>query len=149
MLAAILKQLVQQRPSLFNHVEILWNRGKPPSFDEVSTSLRLVLRDFFQIFIVVDALDECSADDDTQNILLSEIRSLQAQMDLRLMVTSRPITSITQAFKDDLCLEIRASVDDVERYLEGQISRRPSCVLRNPSLQQLVNMSIVEAVDGM
>lgn len=153
LLAAILKQLVQKRPPLSDHIvalhELHAKQGTRPSFDDLSKSLRSVLGNYSQVFMIVDALDECTDVDDTRNTLLSEIRNLQTQIDLRLMSTSRPIKNITQAFEGDLHLEIRANNEDVERYLEGQISRRPSCILRKPHLQQLVKRNIVEAVDGM
>lgn len=153
LLAVILKQLIQGRRSVSHPVDALYElhsrRGTWPSFDEISKSLGSVLSNFSRVFIIVDALDECMDVDGTRNMLLSELRILQAQTDLRLMVTSRPIASIVQTFEDDLCLEIRASDGDVKRYLEGQMSRRPSPALRDAHLRQLIKERIVETADGM
>ena len=85
----------------------------------------------------------------SRNTLLSEVRSLQAQTDVRLMVTSRPVISIEQAFENDLPLEVRAQKEDVERYLEGRMSQQPSGVFQDLDLRQLIKMSITKAIDGM
>lgn len=46
-------------------------------------------------------------------------------------------------------MEIRANDEDVQKYLDGHISRLPSCVLRNPALQEKIKTEIIKAVDGM
>ena len=48
-----------------------------------------------------------------------------------------------------MTLEIRASNEDVERYLEGHIRQLPSFVQRNRQLQEEIKTGISEAVDGM
>jgi Cdc6-like AAA superfamily ATPase len=153
LLAIILKQLIQRRPSVSDPVDALYKlhvpRGTRPSFDELYKSLDFVLRNYSRVFIIVDALDECTDLDGTRKTLLSKIRSLQAHTDIRLLVTSRPISSVTQMFEDGLRLEIRASDEDVKRYLEGEMSRQSLPVLRDPDLRQIITKSIVEAVDGM
>jgi hypothetical protein len=37
----------------------------------------------------------------------------------------------------------------VQRYLDNQITRLPSCVLRSTDLQKAIREEIVKAVDGM
>lgn len=153
LVAIILKQLIQERPSVSDSVNALYElhveRGTRPSFDELSKSLRSVLGHYSRVFIIIDALDECTDEDGTRNVLLSEIRSIQIQTDVRLMVTSRPITSITKSFEDDLCLEIYASNEDVEQYLEGRMLRQSTRILQKPDLRQLISKSILENIDGM
>ncbi|QSZ31250.1 hypothetical protein DSL72_000813 [Monilinia vaccinii-corymbosi] len=46
-------------------------------------------------------------------------------------------------------LEIRAREEDVERYLDGQMSQLPQYVLRNQGLQDDIKSQIIKAVDGM
>jgi hypothetical protein len=48
-----------------------------------------------------------------------------------------------------MLVDIRASDNDVRRYLEGHISQLPSFVLRSPDLQEKIKTKIIEAVDGM
>jgi hypothetical protein len=46
-------------------------------------------------------------------------------------------------------LEVRASGDDVRRFVAGQVYRLPNCIQRNFELQHMVRKGIVESVDGM
>ncbi|KAG4256535.1 hypothetical protein FPRO03_14024 [Fusarium proliferatum] len=48
-----------------------------------------------------------------------------------------------------LSIEIRASPDDVARYLEGHIEQLPSFVQQDRQLQEEITTGISEAVDGM
>src|SRR5689334_9598922 len=90
LLAAILKQLVQARPSLVEPVERLHQqhdkKGTKPSLDEIFGTLRSVLANYSTVHVVIDALDECR-DSRTRRQFLAELRDLQAGTDLRLMVT--------------------------------------------------------------
>ena len=52
-------------------------------------------------------------------------------------------------FKESVSLEIHASKEDVQRYLNGRMSRLPSFVLRSCALQEEIKTEIVKAVNGM
>jgi hypothetical protein len=70
-------------------------------------------------------------------------------MAVNLMVTSRMIQKIQQEFESAPQLEIRASNEDVKKYLGGQMSRLARCVTRDVSLQNDITSEIVSTVDGM
>lgn len=155
LLAAILRQLVQAKPSIPESILRLHEhhskRDTRPSLEEISTTLKSIVRDYSRVYLVVDALDECPAEDGTRSKLLAEIRGLQKEKgtDLRLMVTSRFIPDIEDKFKEALRLEVRASDKDVEKFVTGQIGRLPNVVQRNEELKDLVKNEITQAVDGM
>ena len=152
-LAAILKQLIQGRPSIVEPVERLYqqhaNRGTKPSLDEMSSVLQDMLVHYPTVYIVIDALDECRDNNGTRRQVLSKIRDLQARGDVRLMATSRFIPEVVEEFRGALKLELRASNDDVRRFVAGQTYRLPRCIQRDLALQNLIQEKIVEAVDGM
>ena len=52
-------------------------------------------------------------------------------------------------FEGSVSLEIRATNEDVQRYLDGHISQLPSFVKRNPDLQGKIKIEIARTVDGM
>jgi hypothetical protein len=153
MLAAILKQLVQARPSLAGPVERLHkqhaDKGTRPSPDEVFNALQDVLAHYSAVHVVVDALDECRDSDGTRRQFLAKLRDLQEGQDVRLMATSRFIPEIADWFTEALKLEVQASKEDVKRFVAGQICRLPRCIQRDPALQEIIQEKIVEAVDGM
>ncbi|RYP77300.1 hypothetical protein DL769_003449 [Monosporascus sp. CRB-8-3] len=151
LLAAILKQLVQARPSIVEPVERLHKqhagRGTMPSLDEVFSALRDVLAHYPTVYIVTDALDECR--DGTRRQFLAKLRELQAVRDLRLMATSRFIPEIIDEFGEALSLEVQASKEDVKRFVAGQTYRLPKCIQRDLALQDMVQDKIVEVAGGM
>ena len=118
-----------------------------PSLDELSTTLQSVAATYSRVFIIIDALDELQANG--RQRFLSEIFGLQARYRANLFSTSRNIPEITAKFTGSVALEIRASEQDVQRYVEGNISHLPSFVGRSLYLQEEIKSKIVNAVDGM
>lgn len=153
LLAAMLKQLVQDRPSIAQPVSDLYDhhrvRGSRPSVEELLDALQSVLAKYSKAYVVIDALDECEDRESTRSQLLKLCRDLQGQRDLRLMATSRHIADIADKFKGVPHLEVYASNDDVKRYVVGQFDQLAKCVKRDSDLQELIQNKIVEAVDGM
>jgi Cdc6-like AAA superfamily ATPase len=153
LLASILKQLIQRRPSMPDSAMTLYNRHNiertRPSFDEISEVLKFVINDYSRVFIVIDALDEGHVYDGDRGRLLSEIFNLQAKTGANFFATSRSIPEITRKFEGSLSVEIRASNDDVRIYLDGKISQLRPFVARNFTLQEEIKTKIIKAVDGM
>ncbi|USP76308.1 Arp Ankyrin repeat protein [Curvularia clavata] len=153
MLASIIKQLVQSRPSVIEPVARLHKqhdqRGTKPSLDEIFSTLQEVLAEYSTVYLVIDALDECKDSDGSRRQFLAKLQDLQAGQDVRLMATSRFIPEIEEEFKQAEKLEIRASEDDVRQFVAGQMYRLPKCIQRDSTLQQLVEERIPERVDGM
>lgn len=153
LLASVLKQLAQGRSSLPQSVKSLHDRCKSkktgPSIDDISTVLQSVAAEYSQVFILVDALDECRVDNSCRANLLSEIAGLQTKCGVKFFATSRFITDITERFEGDLRLEIRANEQDVLRYVKGHIHELPRFVQRDPDLQQEISSGIAKTIDGM
>lgn len=150
-LAALLKQLGQSRPSALGPLENLHQKhaghGTKPSLDNIYSALQEVISQYAYVYLVVDALDECLSE--TRKQLLPKLFDLQKNADIRLMATSRFVPDIVDAFRSALRLEVAASDEDIKRFVAGQMSRLPRCVERNTSLRDLVQERIVEAVGGM
>jgi hypothetical protein len=153
LLLSLLKQLAQGRLLTPDAVRSLYDRHKcqqtRPSIDEISNALHFVISSFSKVFIVIDALDECQINDRCRPRLISEIFNLQAKCGANLFATSRLIPEITDKFKSGAWLEIRASDDDLRRYLDGHMERLPKCVSRSPDLQENIKDIIVRTVNGM
>ncbi|OAG05032.1 uncharacterized protein CC84DRAFT_1148141, partial [Paraphaeosphaeria sporulosa] len=153
MLAAMVKQLVQGRPSIAEPVARLHkkhaNRGTKPSLKGIFGVLREVVAKYSTVYIVIDALDECRDSDGARSQLLARLKDLQVGQDVRIMATARFIPEIEIEFQTAMKLEIQASDEDVRRYVAGQTHRLPRCIQRDPALQAIVQDKLVEAVDGM
>lgn len=153
LLASLLKQLIQGRPSLPDSIKSLYNSHQEKrtrlSLSEISKALQSVVIMYSRVLLVIDALDECQVSNNCRKTFLSELFSLQASCGTNLFATSRFVPEITENFRGSPLLEIRASPHDVRRYVDGHMSYLPSFVGRSPDLQEEVKTEIVNAVDGM
>lgn len=153
LLGSLLKQLAGGYRSLPSEVKDLYDRHKArqtrPSLEEIVDALHFVAAKCSRVFILVDALDECQVSDGCRNRLLSELCHLQEKHEANILATSRPVPEISDHLKVSESLEIRASTDDVRRYLESNMGQLPTCVGRNRQLQEDIKVGISKAVDGM
>ena len=152
-LASLLGQLISSLPSQPDSVKALYggrkgNRTRPP-VDESSKTLQSIATLYSRVFIIVDALDEWQVSDGCRSKFLSEIFSLQTKCRMKLFATSRPIPEIVQKFDGRTSLEIRASKEDIERYLEGHIGDLTASGDFDKQLQDEIKSGISDAVDGM
>jgi len=151
LLASVLRQLVRNHPALPACLTALYDahhgQRTRPSLQDISEAIEAVSDMNSRTFILVDALDESPASDRSK--FLSRLLALQAQCGVNLFATSRLIPDITGKFGSALSVEIRASVEDVQRYLDGHMEELPSFVQRNKTLQEEIKAKISDAVDGM
>ena len=153
LVASLLKQVLQQQQVITTNVKEacqghMWADTRP-TFQEMLNMLQTAMGSFSRTYVIVDALDELSSQDRVRQNLLEELRNLQVAHGYNLLVTSRHITNLTLEFPKPLCLEIRASPEDVRRYVCGHMKQLPNCVRTNVGLQESIISSIVAAVDGM
>jgi hypothetical protein len=152
-LASLLKQLSQEQSCLPDSVKDLYDHHKDkrtrPSFEEILRVLQFVAAIYSTVFIIVDALDECQVSNGCRARFLSEIFNLQAKCGAKLFATSRFIPEIIEKFEGSVSLEIYASHNDVQRYLDGHMLELPSFVLKSPNLQHEIKAIISKAVHGM
>jgi hypothetical protein len=102
-----------------------------------------------RVFIIIDALDECQVSNGCRTTFLAEIFNLQAKSGANVFTTSRFIPEITEKFEGNISLEIRASSEDVQRYLDGHMFRLPGFVRRSQELQEEIKIGIIQSVQGM
>ncbi|KAK2750859.1 hypothetical protein FQN55_001430 [Onygenales sp. PD_40] len=154
LLASLLKQLVQQRQVVPKPLEDLHQthsrRGTRPSLKQLSQALFSVIIEYSKVFIVIDALDECSNIDKDRDYLVKELFELQRRADIRFFVTSRFVPDIERIFHGrSTQIEIRAHDEDVRKYLEGHKSLLPSSVSKSSSLQEDIQAELIKSLDGM
>ena len=122
-----------------------------PSSREIIDAIHFVVAESDRTFIIIDALDECSNEDGTRDMLLEEIAKLQQTFSVALFATSRSLPGIASKFQTKHCmsLEIRASDKDVRKYLERHITLLPAFVSRNRVLRESIEAEVAKSVDGM
>ena len=148
LIASLLKQIVQGRGAITDHVQSFYERHQRretrPTLSQLIGVLISEIQTYSKVFIVVDALDECREDDATRAMLLEALRSLPGQVNL--LVTSRDLPSIARDFEGTKRLYIRAKDDDIRAYIEGRIAFGPR---RLKVLQKVIVDKIVENAKGM
>jgi ankyrin repeat domain-containing protein 50 len=144
-MASLLKQLVQDCPVISDNVKSFYHSHKKqstyPTLDQFTTALLVEVKTYAKVFIVVDALDECTETDRSRIKLLRALRSLP----VNLMVTSRDIPSIEEQFPDAQRLHIRASDHDVKHYVQSQLVDYPSLA----NLRDIIIKNVVDNAKGM
>ena len=151
LLTSALQQLVQSRPSIPEEVDILYkshrDEGTRPSIKEVVSVVCSIVSSLSKLYLVVDALDECASTE--RRRLVEELFKLRAQNQLNIFATSRDLPGIKAQFFGCTALEIRASEEDVRRYLENCMRELPRCVVQHADLQSKITTQILALVDGM
>ena len=154
LLASLWLQLAANNRDLSNEVEDLYNKymsqgpRSRPTLDEVSRILRIEVERYQKVYIVVDALDECSAENRTT--FLRQISALPPSV--HLMVTSRFLSSIPRQFKNATKIEIEADIEDVKYYVKERINsveRLSGWVENNPSLEDDIVSTVTENAQKM
>ena len=126
-LGGLLKQLLQARNSVPENVKARYEKHRGGYFRttqiELSSLLRVELRQYRKAFIIIDALDEYSKSDNERDSLLAELQALKSVTNM--MLTYRIVS------------------------LERQIPTLPECVKSSLGLQELIAHTITEPVEGM
>ena len=153
LIASLLKQILQQQQviptDLKEACQGYIRAGTRPKLQEMLNMLQTAMESFSRTYVIIDALDELSSQNQVRQNLLKELRGLQDVYRYNLLITSRHITNLILEFPEPLCLEIRASSEDVRRYVYGHMTHLPNCVRTDMGLQESIASSIVAAVDGM
>ena len=83
LIATLLRQLLQEMPDIPDAFQSLYqqyvHKNTRPSVQELRTLLHSVTENYSKVFIVIDALDECTNVDGTRDSFLSELFLLQNQ----------------------------------------------------------------------
>ncbi|KAJ7266745.1 ankyrin repeat domain-containing protein [Mycena rebaudengoi] len=152
-LAGLWRQLIFGRPVLSGSpAHTLYHKhhekGTRPSVDEVHTLLSSEVAGYSKVYFVIDALDEYP--EHQRHILLKHLAELMPKVNL--LLTSRPHITPEMFFPNTSALEIRATEEDICRYLDAQIQnsfRLSKHVQSRPELRQEIENQIIRNVDGM
>ncbi|KAF7336480.1 Ankyrin-3 [Mycena sanguinolenta] len=126
----------------------LWETCQKGEFLPSNTDLLRILEDFCvheEIYLLVDALDECSE----QNMLLGVLASiLKANLpNMHLVVTSRTEVTHFEIAKEAVLLSLEDSVhSDIELYVRDQLSKMGGYISKT---KDTIRQELLEKGDGM
>ncbi|KAL8822146.1 MAG: hypothetical protein Q9191_007112 [Dirinaria sp. TL-2023a] len=122
-----------------------------PTLEEYLNVLNtLCERGFSSVYIVIDALDECTEENNVRRILLRECQ--RPQHGIRLLVTSRHIPIISQQLSNAARVEVQAKDEDIMGYIEERVStseRLNVLVPKDAELRESLKRSVTEKASGM
>ena len=149
---SILRQLAQSSPKIPEALISLYRKQhmKKPSAEQVAQTIENIALTCEEVFLIIDALDECQEEKQCRLKFLKYIFQLQqAVPQTKTFATSRFIPEICNFFEECPTIEITASTEDVRKVLDARIAELPGFVQQNVELQEAIKSTIAEAVDGM
>ncbi|PQE16724.1 Ankyrin repeat-containing domain protein [Rutstroemia sp. NJR-2017a BBW] len=155
-ICAIIRQLIERKQIMPEYAQTLYKNHirtqSRPTSDEYLTLLQDVGEEYSEVYILIDALDECINKDREMiwNELLIDLK--ENVQNLRLLCTSRDIDSTETALSESTCIEIRASDGDMRAYIQGQIKSSHSLVRicrQDTSLENEILQVVVAKAEGM
>ena len=155
LLSSLSRQLIDRSNSVPETLRSSYSRhfkkGTRPSHTELLELLADIASEFSSLFIVIDALDECSSIDGTRSSLVSGLRKY-LHSGTRLLFTSRPSGDLESLYMDCPQLEIRASESDIRCHVSSRLMSEPRLVKHvaaDPGLLNEILDYIVARSDGM
>lgn len=140
LVGSILTQMLQKKMDFSDNLkglEGLYQRharlGTRPKAKELLELIRTEISGFSRVFILVDAVDECTEANGRRATFLLQLQEILEAPQVRLMMTARPINQTISDFPNVAKVEIRASDDDIQKYIEAQISREARLRLHTSS----------------
>jgi hypothetical protein len=153
-LASLLQQLIIQRGTIPDQIKNAYvahsRKQTAPSFPEYLDLLQGQMQAFTRVYIIIDALDECTEANGVREELLEGI--LQLPTFTSVMITSRYIPGIEGYFQDALRLDISAHDDDIHLHVRSRLAKEKTWARRirlDAILQTRIANSVVERASGM
>lgn len=119
-----------------------------PRLDDISKILKAEVDRYAKVYVVIDALDECKPAYRIR--LLTELKALQPKV--KLMVTTRFFDAFGADMGIETDVEIRASDDDIKRFVQERVSTTPRLarwIAADPPLQKMIETKVIEAAQDM
>ena len=159
MLRSLITQLSNPSPNGLGHLSTLFSScgegQRRPFLSELMTTTERMIRDLPQVYIVLDALDEC-----TQRLELINVLETMADWNLQnshILMTSRrerDITSSLEGYIDaehTICLQSDVVDNDIQQYVRQRLSDDKSLAKwkKDTAIRQEVETVIMRGARGM
>ena len=153
LLSCLVRQLLIQKPqSVLREAAALYeshhSAGTSPSVVEYINVLEAAVSRLATLYIVIDALDECSDEHGGRKTLISELSRLK----LQLLVTSRDLPSIRRQLQDAIHLDVFAREDDILNYIGTRIANSEQLsahVAKDEQLKDVIRTTVASRAGGM
>ena len=125
-----------------------------PGLDELEEILLSCFRSYDDVFLFIDALDECPEDRDVRQKMLECLTRLsQKAHHLRIFATSRELSDVRHSMlllgAEPVSIATHSVNDDIRKYVGKQLSRDSRLSRLDPATKALIQNSISGKADGM
>lgn len=160
LLSSIIAQLLSQNKGLPQRCRQLFekaNEGRQiPLLKDLKDTLGCLLKEFNDVFIVVDALDECPEKNEEREELLSTVEELHSwsRRELHLLVTSRRLPDI-EAVLDPILTTPAISIQneqidvDIQLHIKCELAAISKKRKWSDDLKTEVEDALVKGANGM
>ncbi|KXJ85309.1 hypothetical protein Micbo1qcDRAFT_223463, partial [Microdochium bolleyi] len=132
-------------------------KGMHPTLSESIDILEAEVKVYSRVYLVVDAVDECSDNQPHSNReeFLHFVRGLPDNVSV--LLTSRPDEGIRRRVKADCEIPVKASADDLRSYIETRLDSRgrtgalirSAIPLKGPGYKDSAINRVIEKSEGM
>ena len=154
LIASVLRQLVHHHAAIPGHIEQMYEThlatSTRPTLEELLVELKLISQAFTDVYVIIDALDECSEDVGSKSSFLEAIQDLEGYF--RMIVTSRTALNIVHYLRTATRLEVDARDSDIVKYVKSRMAserRLQRNVAGHPELQATIVSTILQSTKGM
>ena len=153
-IASLLEQLLQRRSSIPVEVKKAFEthsmRQSYPSLPEYIELLQMQMQSFARVYVIIDALDECTQANGVRDDLFEGVMMLPPCTSI--MITSRYIPDIEIMLQNALRLDIRAHDEDIHVHVVRRLMAEKNWARRirlDSGLQNKIARSVIERTHGM
>lgn len=137
--------------ALVNLYEQFDKGGRQPPIQSLQAVLLAILHGFDQVFIIIDALDECQSRVELL-LWLRDIANWKGGK-LHLAVTGRPERDVIDVIKSLDRREVRVDADtenvDIQMYLDHQLQNETKLSRWPEDVRALIKAALTKGADGM
>lgn len=150
-LGALVRQIWQGAPKkAYNWAQPIAPVDKSMKLEWMKSEFEARLSEFEKMFIVLDALDECSISGDSVRQLLDFLFSLQQKANVNILATSRFNEEMANLFNGNgTIVEIEAKEEDIRAYIDHRAAYFSPFVAKKSGLLTYIRDEIVESSRGM
>lgn len=161
-LRSLICQIYYQNDNAKKHIDSLYSspylRGKEqPRFESLQKIFTEMIDSLEEVWIVLDALDECTPRDELLAWLRSVNQNISIKINMHLLVTSRPEQDIESAIKYYASKEQIIAIQndllkaDIRNYVQARVREHKglSRWRGHKEIQDNIEASLLEKADGM
>ena len=152
LLASLVTQLCNSQPP-FKHLEKAYDKQMKPSRTLLIETLSIARKQYGEVIIVLDALDELHEGKERRDVLeyLAELK--RNATNVKTIVSSRNLADIGESVMSygavPLPIDLAQVNEDIRLYVENQFSQAPRLQSWRPEMQLRVQETFQVKADGM